>query len=349
MPVLNEPLHILGASLCSVMGNIHPESGDELIVIRDKLEVSPQRLQLINRWATRSFRCSKKGKREAIALGLRLAKNEVVIIQDSDTVFTPDSLRELVQPFSDPKVGGSTSNQRIADPFRNIWRTIAQWIEVVRFEVGHVSSQAYFKQVGCLPGRAIAVRKSIVMPYLKEYCNEMFLGKHVVTGDDRVMTQYILQSGYQTVFCPKSLVTTDTPNTFKGLVGQQLRWARSGDRETFKAWNWLYKFPYIAFSSITNIITPFAFVFVIAASIISYADAGSLRFSLSLLGSLFLGLAGMNIVTGAKQHPFLNWHTLKYLPIYALFLMCVLTPIQIYALFTMRNNEWLTRSKAQKG
>ena len=46
------------------------------------------------------------GKRNAVRIGVERSIAEVVLLVDSDTMWTPETHEELVKPFADPGVGG---------------------------------------------------------------------------------------------------------------------------------------------------------------------------------------------------------------------------------------------------
>ena len=74
----------------------------------------------------------------------------------------PDTLTELVKPFRDPTVGGVTTRQRILDPGRSMLTRWADWLENVRNEYS-MPAMSVLGTVGCLPGRTIAFRRSILV------------------------------------------------------------------------------------------------------------------------------------------------------------------------------------------
>ena len=192
IPILNEKPENLEACLLSLYSQKHKQ--DIIIVVRDKKDNGCCN-SVIDRYADYNLLCQKRGKREAIAMALKYAIGDIAIISDSDTILEKGAYDELLRPFTDEKVGGATTNQRIFNPYGNVWRIICQWMEVVRFNVGAVPSQAYFNTVGCLPGRCVAFRISAITPHIEEYLNEKFLGRDAETSDDRYMTSLILQDG----------------------------------------------------------------------------------------------------------------------------------------------------------
>ncbi len=68
------------------------------------------------------------GKRNAVMLGTERAWGEVVLLVDSDTIWTEGTLSELVKPFADPTVGGVTTRQRILEPERSFLTRWADWL-----------------------------------------------------------------------------------------------------------------------------------------------------------------------------------------------------------------------------
>jgi hyaluronan synthase len=69
------------------------------------------------------------GKRNAVMVGVEHAVGEIVLLVDSDTVWTEGTHRELIKPFADPGVGGVTTRQRILDPRRSFLTRWADWLE----------------------------------------------------------------------------------------------------------------------------------------------------------------------------------------------------------------------------
>jgi hyaluronan synthase len=114
-----------------------------------------------------AFVVNQKGKRAAVAEGLQRATGQIAIVMDSDTIMANENtVSELIKPFADPSVGGVVGNQRILiDDGKKIQKRVGDWIESMRAKISYpaMSSQG---TVGCLAGRCIAFRRSIVLPHL---------------------------------------------------------------------------------------------------------------------------------------------------------------------------------------
>src|SRR5918999_567904 len=61
-------------------------------------------------------------KRNSLTIGIGAATQPIVVLSDSDTLWEPDLLRNLLMPFADPRVGGVGTRQRVLDPRSSVWR-----------------------------------------------------------------------------------------------------------------------------------------------------------------------------------------------------------------------------------
>ena len=165
------------------------------------------------------LRLPKVGKRMAIAAGLRASDpaTDVVLVLDSDTVWAPGALREMLRPFADPRVGGVTPRQAIFDVGDNPVRRLADWMEDIRYHLT-VPAQSVFGQVGCLAGRTIAYRRTAFEPAVERLVRQTVLGVPQHVGDDRVLTNELLRNGWRTVYQSTALVETDAPSDWRTLL-----------------------------------------------------------------------------------------------------------------------------------
>lgn len=336
IPVLNEDPKLFLKSLQSITAN-------EIIVVIDINETNPEIKRIADGYADIVIESRYAGKRINLLQGISKAKNDIIISMDSDTILSTEAYHNMLIPFNNKLVGGVTSRQHIIHPERNLISKFCEWMENVRFSIS-MPAQSVFGSIGCLPGRAIAFRKSIIMKHRDHFINQKFLGKVCDSGDDRVITGYCLQDGYKTVFQNNAIVYTDCPVKWKGFIMQQLRWARSSQRETILSLKWLWRRPYTLWVFVTDIMTPIMFTFVVAYSIYNIVT-GRHYFSIPIWATVIMALVGMNISLGIRQFPHLkeNMKDLKYLPLYVLFMTLVMTPIRIIGLLTCYRTGWMTR------
>lgn len=342
IPVYNENPKLFHKCLKSV----HDEEPKELIVVVNGTGKNETELKNIARsYGAVVYHLPQAAKRPAMTLGIRKAHSDIVVLLDSDTVLTKGSLKELLKPFKDGKVGGATSTQMIINQNISLVRKMAGWMEDIRFAITQ-RAQSSFSAVGCLPGRLIAFRRSLVLDSLEGLVNEKFFGHPCNSGDDRYLTSCVLKKGYKTVLQTTSEVYTNCPDTIMGFIKQQLRWARSSQRETIKSFGWLPKYWFTFFTYLTDIITPFFFLaleFKVLSEILMYGGRFINVFHF-LMDLIFIILA-MNLSIGLKQLEHFKLHPkdIWILPFYSVFMTVVMIPVRVYGFFTMHDPTWHTR------
>jgi hyaluronan synthase len=340
VPVYREPEAVFRRSLASVRA----EAPCELIAIVDGGD--PDVAAVAGEYCDRVLRIPKAGKRGAIAAGLAASdpRTDIVVVLDSDTVWAPGALPEMLRPFADPRVGGVTPRQAIFDVGRDPVRRLADWIEDLRYLLT-VPAQSVFGQVGCLAGRTIAYRRAAFEPAVAALVRQTVLGMPQHVGDDRVLTNELLRHGWRTVYQATARVETDAPPDWRTFWRQQLRWGRSSQRETLLSLPWLWRRP-VAFTCFaTDIVTPFALFAVVALSVAHGLGPGHGRAGMPLAAELGCGYGGMMASIGVRQLPHLRRcpRDILRLPQFVLALTFLMVPIRIAAFATMLHQSWSTR------
>jgi hyaluronan synthase len=345
VPVFEEPEEVFRRALASVVAN----APDELIAVVDG--GNPFVVAVAHDYCDKVVSIPKSGKRAAIATGLAASdeSTEIVVVLDSDTVWEPDTLRELLRPFGDPRVGGVTPRQAIFDVGSNPVRRFADWLEDLRYHLT-VPAQSVFGQVGCLAGRTIAYRRAAFEPAVERLVQQKVFGVPLHVGDDRVLTNELLRTGWRTVYQSTAVVTTDAPSDWWTFWKQQLRWGRSSQRETILSLGWLWRKPAALVSFLTDIVTPFG-LYAVAVLAIAHAargHGGPTGFPLPL--ELAVGYVGMVTSIGIRQIPHFRRspRDLRRLPLFVLLLTFLMAPIRIVAFATMLHQGWATRGPASR-
>lgn len=172
-----------------------------------------------------------RGKRHALYLGFELAKGEVFVTVDSDSIVKNDTLRNLVSPFVvNPKCGAVAGNVRVLNNKNAVIPRMLNVSFVFSFEFIR-SAQSMLGTVLCTPGALAAYRREAVLNCLPEWINQTFMGKASDIGEDRAMTNMILKQGFHVVFQRNAYVLTNTPEKYKSLYKMFIRWERSNVRE----------------------------------------------------------------------------------------------------------------------
>ena len=146
-----------------------------------------------------------------------------------------------MKPFADAKVGGVTTNQRILDHDRNVLTRWADWLENIRIEYS-MPAMSVLGQVGCLPGRTIAFRRTVLDDAMPAFLNDRFLGVFLEVSDDRTLTNLCLKQGYQDRLPVDEPASTPTrPSACSKMAKQQLRWARGSQYNTLRMLPWMMR------------------------------------------------------------------------------------------------------------
>jgi hyaluronan synthase len=353
VPVVDEPED----QFRSVLERIVEQRPTEVIVVINGPRNQPLEkicADLGVRWAW----VETPGKRHALQVGVGLASGEVAVLVDSDTLWTVDTLAELVKPFRDPAVGGVTTRQRILDPGRSVLTRWADWLENVRNEYS-MPAMSVLGTVGCLPGRTIAFRRDILVRHMSRFLNERFLGVRLEVSDDRTLTNYTLMAGYKTVYQSTALVYTDAPTGLGKLVRQQYRWARGSQYNTLRMLPWmLRRTPVLAVFYLADIIIPFVLVgSLLAWGISLYTGAKAWLYdAIPLLPDqrwqvipAILLLAGLMTTASLSirfgRHFAHRPDDLLHLPTFMLINTFLLIPIRTLGFFRMAHNTgWGTRT-----
>jgi hyaluronan synthase len=304
-------------------------------------------------------------KRHAEAIGLRRTSAEIVTLVDSDTFWTEtaagaqSTLRELLKPFSDPRVGGVTTHQIIRNADTNLVTRFAAWLEACRW-LFSVPAQSVFGQVGVLPGRTIAFRREILLRCLDDFLNEPLR-----ISDDRSQTMHAIAQGYHTVYQRTSVVETLAPESLPRFFRQQLRWSKGSQHNTLR---WLgmmvRRCPYAAFQFCVEIITPFLFLAVVIHGVRNFSDSPNHNAFHAILGvqnqiaaavvSLLLIALSWSLTALIRQFPLIRKRPSELLlaPAYAALALLILVPTRILGLFIANlpvASGWGTRKGALGG
>jgi hyaluronan synthase len=280
-----------------------------------------------------------KGKREGMAYGLKNAGGEIVIQVDSDSQPAPDALKEIVIPFLDKKIGATVGHTDPANKDENLITKLQTAYYFMSFRTLK-ATESIFNMVFCCSGCFSAYRKEYVMPIIDNWLNEKFLGKNIVFGDDRALTNWIIRQGYKTVYVAEAKAITVVPNTLKQFLKQQTRWKKGWlinsiricpqiiKKDTFVAFT--YFIPLIFLTLMTPIIA----------------------FKAIVINPLFLGISplvyilGIMLVSGMlymQYNIYSEEKYGKYMLLWSILNMTILSYILIYAIYDLRNMAWGTR------
>jgi cellulose synthase/poly-beta-1,6-N-acetylglucosamine synthase-like glycosyltransferase len=164
----------------------------------------------------RLIRQDNLGKAAALNAGIAAARNELIVMMDGDTIFRPDTVRRLVQPFADHRVGGVAGNAKVANRRRGLLARL-QHIEYV---MGFNIDRRMYDLLGCMatvPGAVGAFRRRALRS-VGGVSNDTL-------AEDTDLTMAVVRSGWRVVYEPAAVAWTEAPASLGQLWRQRYRWS----------------------------------------------------------------------------------------------------------------------------
>lgn len=351
IPCFNEETWI-GQTITSCMNQNYPPDKLEVIVVDDCstdrsveqiqktidriAQAEGERMHIRNRL---SYIVPEKnaGKRAALCRGVDVAKGEFVIFVDSDSFLDPYAVRNLIQPFKDPKMGGVAGRTDVANTYTNALTKMQAVRYYIAFRVMK-ASEALFDTVTCLSGPLSCYRTEIVKKHEQDWLNQKFLGHRATFGDDRAMTNFVLRD-YRTTYQDTAICSTIVPNKQKVFLKQQMRWKRSWLRESLMAGAFMWrKEPFAALNFYIGLLVP------ILAPIVVVYNLFYVPFTQHIFPTTFLvGLLLMSLMMSIAQLFFRKSSTWYFGFLFCLYYEAVLLWQMPIAWLTFWKSTWGTR------
>ncbi|MDH6221237.1 bifunctional polysaccharide deacetylase/glycosyltransferase family 2 protein [Streptomyces pseudovenezuelae] len=197
----------------SLMASEHPV---EVIVIDDGSGDGTARIvEAMGLPNVRVVRQLNAGKPAALNRGLANASHDIIVMMDGDTVFEPATVRELVQPFGDPRVGAVAGNAKVG----NRDTLIGAW-QHIEYVMGFNLDRRMYNLLRCMPtipGAVGAFRRSAL---------ERVGGMSDDTlAEDTDITMAMHRDGWRVVYAEKARAWTEAPESVQQLWSQRYRWS----------------------------------------------------------------------------------------------------------------------------
>lgn len=197
----------------SLMASEHPI---EVIVIDDGSSDGTARIVENMRLPNvRVVRQLNAGKPAALNRGVANARYDIIVMMDGDTVFEPSTVRELVQPFGDQKVGAVAGNAKVG----NKDSLIGAW-QHIEYVMGFNLDRRMYDVLRCMPtipGAVGAFRRSAL---------ERVGGMSDDTlAEDTDITMALHRDGWRVVYAENARAWTEAPESVQQLWSQRYRWS----------------------------------------------------------------------------------------------------------------------------
>ncbi|MEU0680954.1 polysaccharide deacetylase family protein [Streptomyces albogriseolus] len=212
VPAYNEAKCIEN-TVTSLMASDHPI---EVLVVDDGSTDGTARIvEAMGLPNVRVIRQLNAGKPAALNRGLANARYDIVVMMDGDTVFEPSTVRELVQPFGDPRVGAVAGNAKVG----NKDSLIGAW-QHIEYVMGFNLDRRMYDILRCMPtipGAVGAFRKSALEPIGGMSDDTL--------AEDTDVTMALHRAGWRVVYAENARAWTEAPETVQQLWSQRYRWS----------------------------------------------------------------------------------------------------------------------------
>ncbi|MET7681254.1 bifunctional polysaccharide deacetylase/glycosyltransferase family 2 protein [Streptomyces sp. NPDC005423] len=212
VPAYNEK-ECIANTLNSLALSTHPI---EIIVVDDgSTDGTKEIAEALGLPNVRVIRQENAGKPAALNNGVRNARYDIVVMMDGDTVFEPDTVRQLVQPFADPGVGAVAGNAKVG----NRSTIIGAW-QHIEYVMGFNLDRRMYDLLRCMPtipGAIGAFRREAVLA----------VGgmSEDTLAEDTDITIALHREGWRVVYQEHARAWTEAPASLKQLWSQRYRWS----------------------------------------------------------------------------------------------------------------------------
>jgi hyaluronan synthase len=204
---------------------------------------------------------SNRGKRAAMAEGVRRTDSEILVFIDSDSEPVPGGLRQILQPFIAQDVGAVAGLTHARNADVNALTKMQATRYFVSFQLLK-AAESVLGAVSCCSGCFSAYRRSAVEPLLEAWEHQRFLGAECTYGDDRALTNMVIRDHHRSLYHAGAVALTDVPTEYAGFFRQQLRWKKSWLRESPILLSHIWRsrpaaFPVVLLSTMAGLMSPF--------------------------------------------------------------------------------------------
>lgn len=199
------------AAVRSLLASDHPV---EIIVVDDGSTDGTADLVESLHLPVRVIRQENAGKPAALNTGLAAASCALVVMVDGDTVFETDTVRTIVQPFAEPRVGAVSGNAKVA----NRGGLLGRW-QHIEYVIGFNLDRRLFDLAECMPtvpGAVGAFRRQALL--------DVGGVSDTTLAEDTDLTMALCRDGWRVVYEERARAWTEVPASLDALWRQRYRW-----------------------------------------------------------------------------------------------------------------------------
>ena len=214
VPAFNEALNI-AATVRSIAGNNHLADVEVIVVDDGSTDGTADVAGELDLPGVTVIRQTNQGKPAALNAGIREATHDVLVLVDGDTIFEPDTVGQLVQPFADNGVGAVSGNAKVG----NRQGLLGRW-QHLEYCAGSNLDRQILHALRCIPTvpGAVGAFRRVALADVGGVSDDTM-------AEDTDLTMAVTRAGWRVAYRPEAKAWTEAPATVHGLFKQRYRWS----------------------------------------------------------------------------------------------------------------------------
>lgn len=201
-------------------------SADEIIILRNDIRELPEDIEYVEISDTvqpfREVFIQKRGKGNALNIGISLSKYELICVLDADCILDDNALMNIIGHFKDESVVAAGGRLSVIQRNRKLIVKVQDYEYIRTFQITRNVFASLNAQ--CLISGAFGVFRKSSLVEVNGYDTD-------TVGEDMEMVLRLQNSGLKRsegriIYEPESVCYTGTPETLKRLFRQRDRWQR---------------------------------------------------------------------------------------------------------------------------
>src|SRR5207249_10299578 len=143
------------------------------------------------------------------------ARHDLLVLVDADTVFEPETLDRLVQPFRDPGVGAVSGNTKVG----NRRGLLGRW-QHIEYVMGFNLDRRLYDVLQCMPTVPGAIGA-----FRRQALDDVGGVSAATLAEDTDLTIAIGRAGWRVVYAEDARAWTEAPSKLGQLWRQRYRWS----------------------------------------------------------------------------------------------------------------------------
>ncbi len=185
------------------------------------------------------------GKAMALNNAIYHLDADIIVTIDADTLFTKNTINELICHFDDDEVGAVAGNIKVGNKINLL--TKMQAIEYITSQNLERRAFKILNAITVIPGCVGAWRRKLVVE-AGGFTNDTL-------AEDADLTLRVRRLGYHIVYADKAIAYTEAPDTIKSFLQQRYRWMFGTFQVAWKHLDALFRprFGYLGFVALPGI------------------------------------------------------------------------------------------------